>query len=243
MSKKELSIILPVKNEKESLPIMIKILKLSLDFSYEVIIVHDDLDDNTIPEAHKLQEQFKEMKISLIHNDYGRGIINAVKKGVESSKYDIILVTVADEIFPIVSIPKMLDLILINDCDLVSGTRYIKGGKTLGGSIVERILSRIANKTFRLLTGFPLTDSTTGIKMFKKKIFQNIELNSKPIGWAFAFELSIKAYLADYKMCEVPYKMINRLFGGSSSFHAFSWIKEYSKWFFWGIFQIIKKKL
>ena len=114
MSKKELSIILPVKNEKESLPIMIKILKLSLDFSYEVIIVHDDLDDNTIPEAHKLQEQFKEMKISLIHNDYGRGIINAVKKGVESSKYDIILVTVADEIFPIVSIPKMLDLILIN---------------------------------------------------------------------------------------------------------------------------------
>ena len=155
MSKKELSIILPVKNEKESLPIMIKILKLSLDFSYEVIIVHDDLDDNTNPEAHKLQEQFKEMKISLIHNDYGRGIINAVKKGVESSKYDIILVTVADEIFPIVSIPKMLDLILINDCDLVSGTRYIKGGKTLGGSIVERILSRIANKTFRLLTGFP----------------------------------------------------------------------------------------
>ena len=79
--------------------------------------------------------------------------------------------------------------------------------------------------------------------MFKKKIFQNIELNSKPIGWAFAFELSIKAYLADYKMCEVPYKMINRLFGGSSSFHAFSWIKEYSKWFFWGIFQIRKKKL
>ena len=37
---------------------------------------------------------------------------------------------------------------------------------------LERILSRIANKTFRLLTGFPLTDSTTGIKMFKKDFFQ-----------------------------------------------------------------------
>ena len=242
MIKKELSIILPVKDEKDSLPIMIKILKLSLDFPYEVIIVYDDLNDNTIPEARKLQEQFKDMNIFLVHNDYGKGIINAVKKGIENSNYDVILITVADEIFPIVSIPKMLDLILNENCDLVSGTRYLTGGKTLGGSIIERILSRTANKLFKILTKFPLTDSTTGIKMFKKKMFQSISLESKPVGWAFAFELSIKAYLANYKLNEVPYKMINRLFGGTSSFSVFSWIKEYSKWFFWGIIKIKMKK-
>jgi len=242
MIKKELSIILPVKDEKESLPIMIKILKLCLDFPYEVIIVYDDLNDNTIPEARKLQEQFKDMNIFLVHNDYGKGVINAVKKGIENSNYDVIFVTVADEIFPIVSIPKMLDLILNENFDLVSGTRYLTGGKTLGGSIIERILSRTANKLFKILTKFPLTDSTTGIKMFKKKMFQSISLESKPVGWAFAFELSIKAYLANYKLNEVPYKMINRLFGGTSSFRVFSWVKEYSKWFFWGIIKIKMKK-
>ena len=242
MIKKELSIILPVKDEKDSLPIMIKILKLSLDFPYEVIIVYDDLNDNTIPEARKLQEQFKDMNIFLVHNDYGQGVINAVKKGIENSNYDVILVTVADEIFPIVSIPKMLDLILNENFDLVSGTRYLTGGKTLGGSIIERILSRTANKLFKILTKFPLTDATTGIKMFKKKMFQSISLESKPVGWAFAFELSIKAYLANYKLNEVPYKMINRLFGGTSSFSVFSWVKEYSKWFFWGIIKIKMKK-
>jgi len=242
MIKKELSIILPVKDEKESLPIMIKILKLWLDFPYEVIIVYDDLNDNTIPEARKLQEQFKDMNIFLVHNDYGKGVINAVKKGIENSNYDVIFVTVADEIFPIVSIPKMLDLILNENFDLVSGTRYLTGGKTLGGSIIERILSRTANKLFKILTKFPLTDSTTGIKMFKKKMFQSISLESKPVGWAFAFELSIKAYLANYKLNEVPYKMINRLFGGTSSFSVFPWVKEYSKWFFWGIIKIKMKK-
>ena len=61
-------------------------------------------------------------------------------------------------------------LYLNENFDLVSGTRYLTGGKTLGGSIIERILSRTANKLFKILTKFPLTDSTTGIKMFKKKI-------------------------------------------------------------------------
>ena len=238
---KKLSIILPVRNEKESLPIMVKILKLTLYFTYELVIVYDDLDDNTIPEAKKLQEQFDDIKIILVHNDYGKGIINAVRKGIECANYNIILLTVADEIFPIVAIPKMLDLILKENCDLVSGTRYLPGGKTLGGSIVERILSRTANKLFKILNNFPLSDSTTGIKMFKKEVFKKIELKSKPIGWAFAFELSIKAHLANYKLCEVPYKMINRLFGGTSSFSALSWIREYLKWFIWGFINIKKK--
>jgi len=253
MINKELSIIIPVKDENESLPILISLIKLLLDYNYEVldfnlnykyeiIIVHDEYNDKTIPTVHKLQEKFSDMKILLVHNNLGKGVINAVKKGIENSNYDIILLTVADEIFPIVAIPKMLNLILYKDYDLVSGTRYLPGGKTIGGSIIERILSKIANKLFKILTNFPLTDSTTGIKMFKKQLFQNISLKSNPVGWAFAYELVIKAHLENYKLGEVPYKMINRLFGGTSSFEFFSWVKEYSKWFFWGVVKIRMKK-
>ena len=81
-----------------------------------------------------------------------------------------------------------------------------------------------------------------GIKMMKKEVWNSISLESKPIGWAFAFELSIKVYLNKFKMAEVPLKSVDRLFGGPSTFKPLPWIKEYLKWFFWGLKKIRKIK-
>ena len=77
--------------------------------------------------------------------------------------------------------------------------------------------------------------------MMKKSVWKDIQLQSKPIGWAFAFELSIKVFLNNFKISEVPFKSVDRLFGGSSTFKPLAWIKEYLKWFFWGVVQIRKK--
>ena len=72
-------------------------------------------------------------------------------------------------------------------------------------------------------------------KTFKKKVWESIQLESKPIGWAFAFEFSIKTYLKGYKITEFPLKSVDRLFGGSSTFKLGPWVKEYLKWFIWGL--------
>jgi len=72
----------------------------------------------------------------------------------------------------------------------------------------------------------------------KKQVWNSIEFNSKPIGWAFAFELSIKAIIANYKVCEIPFKSVDRLFGGKSTFKVGSWTLEYLKWFFYGILKL-----
>ena len=74
----------------------------------------------------------------------------------------------------------------------------------------------------------------------KKEIWNSIEFKSNPIGWAFAFELSIKTYINGYKISEYPIKSVDRLFGGSSTFKLGSWLKEYLRWFFWGIKEIRK---
>ena len=129
----------------------------------------------------------------------------------------------------------MLEEILSKNYDFISGTRYSKGGERLGGSLIGSILSRTANKVFNLFSKVPLTDCTTGIKMMKKKVWEDIELTSNPVGWAFAFELSIKTYLKGYNISEYPIKSVDRLFGGSSTFKLGPWFKEYLKWFFWGI--------
>jgi dolichol-phosphate mannosyltransferase len=235
---KELTIILPVHNERESLPIMVRLLISSLKFDTEILIVHDTLEDNSLEEANILKNEFSNVKV--IHNTIGKGVRNAIDVGVKNSKYDLILVTAVDEIFPIIAIDKMIEKLISNNYDFVSGTRYSNGGSRLGGSVIGSILSKTANKLINTFTKIPLTDCTTGIKMMKKKIWNSIKFKSNPIGWAFAFELSIKTYINGYKISEYPIKSVDRLFGGSSTFKLGSWLKEYLRWFFWGIKEIRK---
>ena len=237
---KKLSIILPVYNEKESLDIMVRLLNSSIKFETEIIIVHDSLMDNSIEIANNLKNDFENIKV--IHNKIGPGVKNAVQTGVDNSSNDIILITAVDEIFPIISIEKMLEQIIENNKDFVSGTRYSKGGERLGGSFIGSLLSRFANKIFNFLSDIPLTDCTTGIKMMKKKVWNNIEFDSNPVGWVFAFELSIKSYIQGYNITEHPIKSVDRLFGGSSTFKLGNWVKEYLKWFIWGLIKTNKLK-
>ena len=229
----KLSIILPVHNEKESLAIMVRLLNSSIKFETEILIVYDNINDSSVPEAKKLEKEFSNVRV--IHNDIHTGVRFAIEKGVKEAKYEIILITAVDEIFPVISVDNMIKLIVNENYDFISGTRYTKGGLRLGGSLLASILSRLANKLFVLFTNFPISDCTTGIKMMKKKVWNNISFESKPIGWVFAFELTIKVYLNNFKIEEVPMKCVDRLFGGSSTFKPLPWIKEYLRWFFWGI--------
>ena len=237
--KKALSIILPVFNEKESLSTMVRLLKSSLHFENEVLIIYDHVNDNSIQEAQKLEKELTDVRV--IHNDIKPGVRFAIDKGMEEAKHEVVLITVVDDIFPILAIEEMFNLIANDGYDFVSGTRYSKGGKRIGGSFLGSNLSKSANKLFKFFANFPLSDCTTGIKMMKKSVWKDIQLQSKPIGWAFAFELSIKVFLNNFKISEVPFKSVDRLFGGSSTFKPLAWIKEYLKWFFWGVAQIRKK--
>ena len=235
---KKLSIILPVFNEKESLSIMVRLLKASIKFENEILINDDNENDNCAPVAKSLEKELQNVKA--IHNNINKGVRFALEKGVQEAKHDIIFITAVDEIFPIIAIEDMIELIVKKNYDFISGTRYSKGGIRLGGSKLASILSRLANKIFVISTNFPIADCTTGIKMMKKEVWKSITLESKPIGWAFAFELTIKVYLKNFKIEEVPLKSVDRLFGGTSTFRPLPWIKEYLRWFFWGIRKLRK---
>ena len=232
---KKLSIILPVHNEKESLEVMVRLLHSSLKFTFEILIIHDTINDSSIPIAHSLSKEFSNIK--LVHNKKGKGVLNAINTGIEVSSYNIVLINAVDEIFPIIAIENMINLITDKNYDFVSGTRYSKGGLRLGGSFFGGLLSKFGNKLFQLFTNIPLSDCTTGIKMMKKSIWNKINFTSKPVGWAFSFELSIRVWLLGYKITDFPLKSVDRLFGGSSTFKPIPWILEYGRCFFWGLKQ------
>ncbi len=227
----KLSILMPVRNEGPNVPVMLKILDAVIDIPYEALIVYDFKEDTTIPAVRKIQSKYPHVR--LVHNKLGSGVANAIRAGISESKANYILLFAVDEVGPVLAIEDMIAL-LDEGCDVVSCTRYAHGGRRLGGSLVGSTLSRIGNKLFKLFSGSSFTDSTTGIKMFKKEIFSSLSLEAKPVGWSVVFELAIKAQVAGLSLGEVPIISIDRLYGGKSTFKFGPWFKEYLRWFIWG---------
>ena len=231
MTELKLSVLLPVRNEGINLRIMLKLLRGMVDVSHEVLVVYDDPADDSVEVVNAMRREYAEIRPVL--NTLGRGVVNAIRAGVAASTGQYVLIFAADEVGPVIAIDDMLQL-MEQGCDLVSCTRYAYGGRRLGGSLVGGVLSRLANRLFHRLAGSGLTDATTGVKMFKRERFDELRLSGRPIGWAVAFEISMKAELAGWRLGEVPIISIDRLYGGSSTFRLGPWFGEYLRWFIWG---------
>ena len=227
----KLSVLMPVKSEGAHLPVILNILSAVVEVPHEILVVYDDEDDDSVPVVQVLQDRHPQVR--LVHNTLGRGVANAIRAGVREAAGEYVLIFAVDDTGPVLAIDEML-LLMDRGCDLVSCTRYARGGRRLGGSIIGGVLSWMANGLFRRLTGSVLTDATTGIKMVRRSIFEQVSLEAS-VGWAVAFELAIKVQLAGLRVGEVPIISIDRLFGGESTFKLGPWLVEYWKWFVWGL--------
>ena len=228
---KTLTILMPVRNDGINLRIMLKMLQVVVDVPYEVVIVHDTPEDDSLAVVAELAPR---QPVRTLHNTLGRGVVNAIRAGVAAAEGKYVLIFAADEVGPVLAIDDLLAL-MEDGREFVSCTRYAHGGRRLGGSFVGGILSRSANRLFHWMAGSVLTDCTTGIKMFRRDQFERLQLEAKPIGWAVAFEMAIKAQLLGLSLGEVPIISIDRLYGGASTFRVGPWTMEYFRWFLWGM--------
>lgn len=231
----KLSILLPVRDEGINLRIMLRILPAIVQVDHEVLVICDHPEDTSIAVVEELMRERTNLR--LVHNELGRGVVNALRAGVACARGRYVLIFAADEVGPILAFDDMMAL-MDGGCDFISCTRYAHGGRRLGGSPIGGFLSRWANRLCHLLCGSVLTDCTTGIKMFRREVFEELNLESRPIGWVVAFEMALKAQLAGLQLGEVPIVSIDRLYGGRSTFHLGPWFVEYSRWFLWGFVQM-----
>ncbi|MDF1663209.1 MAG: glycosyltransferase [Planctomycetota bacterium] len=228
----KLSIVIPYLNEGIQLSMMLKLSSALLHFPCEILVMTDNLNQQEISnDIDKLRNPA--VKIRSVAKEVNCNLHRALSLALEQAQAELVLIFAADEVGPILAIEAMLKL-MDEGCDMVSCTRYAHGGRRLGGSWLASLLSKLANMSFQLLAASALTDSTTGVKLFRKELFQKLDLTAKPVGWALAFEMAIKVQKMGLTLGEVPIISIDRLYGGRSRFNLFTWSFEYLRWFLWG---------
>src|SRR5260221_5178093 len=129
-----LTVLMPVRNEGINLRIMLKMLRAVVEVPYEVVIVHDTADDDSVRVVADLPLG---QPVRAVHNTLGRGVVNAIRAGVGASGGRYVLIFAADEGGPVLAIEDMLAL-MDQGCEFVSCTRYAHGGRRLGGSFIGR---------------------------------------------------------------------------------------------------------
>jgi glycosyltransferase involved in cell wall biosynthesis len=228
IDKVALTVLLPVRNEIMNLRIMLRILRAVLLVPHEILVIFDSEADTSISVVEEVRADYPQVRQLLNH--FGRGVAGAIRSGVEAARGERILIFAADEVGPVLAIEDMMAL-MDEGVEFVSVTRYAHGGRRLGGSIMGHALSRSANWLLNTISGMGLSDSTTGIKMFRRGDFGRLTHRMNSVGWTVAFEMAINAQLIGLRLGEVPTISIDRLFGGKSSFQLVPWVVNYFGYF------------
>ena len=86
---------------------------------------------------------------------------------------------------------------------IVCPSRYVRGGRQIGGPPLKRLLSRAAGLSLRLLVRFPTHDATNNFRLYDAALVNEIGIESKG-GFELALELTAKAFHRGVKIAEVP---------------------------------------
>ena len=222
---KQLSIVIPVFHEEKNIVKVLARIEKLVKTPHETIVIYDSEDDPTVKKVQrsklKVQNTAKLIKNSVGN---GRGVMNAIKTGFKKAKGEAIVVTMADLCDDVSQIDMMYRYIL-NGSDIVCASRYMRGGKKIGGPLLKTFLSRLAGLTLYRFFGVPTHDATNAFKIYRRKIFDRIKIESTG-GFEYSLEIVVKAHRLGYKIKEIPTVWRDRE-EGKSHFKLWRWLPNY----------------
>ena len=169
----DISVIVPLLNEKESLPELIaRIAAVMKDngYSYEVIMVDDGSDDGSWDEILHQAEGNSAVHGIRFRRNYGKSA--ALYCGFEKAQGDVVFTMDADlQAFP-EEIPEMYRMVKDEGWDIVSGWKQ----KRQDNALTKNLPSKLYNATARRITGIRLHDMNCGLKAYRKEVIKDIEV-------------------------------------------------------------------
>ncbi len=224
--KKNTAIVIPVHNEEKNIPILLDGI-LNLDEDLSIIVVNDNSTDNSKEVTEKIAKREKGVKVVTkskqegLHAAIIYGLKEAMKMNVEG------VITMDGDLSHLPEeIPGLIKHSEKND--LVIGSRFIPGGKTINWSSRKKIMSFFARKLSKLLLGIKTIDCSSGFKYYSISFLKSLNFEEFTTrGYAFQLETVLRAENKGLNIKEVPIQFKGRIHGKSKvDFHE---VKRYLK--------------
>jgi glycosyltransferase involved in cell wall biosynthesis len=233
-------IVIPVYNEAENIKECLIRIESDVKKPHAIGIVYDKEEDTTLPIVKQMLQTDNAPPVVLIQNKYGRGALNAIKTGLESSSEKYTVVTMADLCDPPSIINDMYEKAEEEDACIVCASRYMAGGSQKGGPLIKSLMSRIAGITLHLFARVPTYDSTNSFKLYRTSFLQKQKIESTG-GFELGLELVAKAHVQRAKIAEVPTTWTGRS-EGKSNFKTAAWTPKYLRWYFYAFTGLYRAK-
>jgi len=210
-------VIIPTYNEIENIEAIISAV-FCQSSEIHILIVDDNSPDLTALKVKVLQKEFSGrlfLEVRKEKSGLGTAYIHGFKWCLERH-YKYIFEMDADFSHDPNDIEKLYLACQNEGADVAIGSRYIKGVNVVNWPMSRVLMSYLASKYVRLITGMKIQDTTAGFVCYKREVLENINLNTiKFIGYAFQIEMKFKAYLKPFKIVEVPVIFTDRTRGES----------------------------
>jgi len=201
-----ISVVIPVYNEAESLPLLFASLEQSLGnlgTSSEIIFTDDGSQDDSFALLREYARSHPEVRVIKLKRNFGQTA--ALAAGIAESRGSVIVTLDADLENDLADIPKLLALI-DEGFDIVSGNRVGRWQ----GEWRRRLLSWGANKVISALSGVTLRDTGCTLKAYRREVFDHLKLYGQ-------MHRMIPAYASwmGYRVTELAVRFTPRRFGRS----------------------------
>ncbi|EGZ21773.1 hypothetical protein PHYSODRAFT_329682 [Phytophthora sojae] len=221
------SVLLPTYNERENLPLMVWLLDKTFtenQLNYEIVIVEDNSPDGTLQVARDLQQIYGKDQIVILPREGKLGLGSAYRDGLKHATGDFVFLMDADlshhtdaasTLMQPKFIPEFIKKQAEENCDIVTGTRYVSGGGVYGWDLRRKLTSRVANYLATVLLNPSVTDLTGSFRLYKRDVIENIMSAIQGLGYVFQMEILVRARQRQYSIAEVPITFVDRIYGES----------------------------
>ena len=168
-----LSIIIPVRNESDNIQSVFDYFLYNLkNLKYEVLIINDYSEDDTLDKTKKLVEKHKEFKV---FDNSIKGLGGAINLGIENASGSNVAIMMADESDDIHDLIEYNRIMENKNLDAVLGTRFSRRSKIIDYPLQKLILNRFFNLFVSFIFWNNYNDYTNAFKIYKTDVLKNIK--------------------------------------------------------------------
>jgi dolichol-phosphate mannosyltransferase len=210
----ELCILIPAKNEEESIIKTIQDIHNELInvIPFNILVINDHSDDQTESVLINLSKSIT--NLSYLNNEFEGGVGNAISYGLKKWKGDVIVICMADSSDSPKDILMSYNELVEGNYDCVFGSRFINGSTIYNYPFIKLLLNRLFNNLVKLFSKNNYNDFTNIFKMYSRNSIIKISpIDSK--GFSIGLEMSLKGFSNNLKIKIVPISWMQRTSGQS----------------------------